>query len=90
MQSPRGTLGERSRTSSTGLILPGRLAKLEEEIAQFEARQKDLQELLPQDSGGDWQKLHALVNEDQELRGRLERRYREWEPVTYSLGNEAK
>ncbi|MFN8177545.1 MAG: ABC-F family ATP-binding cassette domain-containing protein [bacterium] len=63
-----------------------RLAKLEEEIAQFEARLKELQELLAHPPAGDWAKLHALVNEEQELRGRLDRRYREWERVTEALG----
>lgn len=63
-----------------------RLVKLEQEIAQFEARQKELQDLLAHPPDGDWAKLHALVNEEQELRGRLERRYREWERVTDALG----
>ena len=63
-----------------------RLAKLEQEIAQFEARQKELNDLLAHPPDGDWAKLHALVNEEQELRGRLERRYREWERVTETLG----
>jgi ATP-binding cassette subfamily F protein 3 len=63
-----------------------RLAELETEIQQFEARQKELEALLAHPPGGDWEKLHALVNEEQELRGRLERRYREWERVTEALG----
>jgi ATP-binding cassette subfamily F protein 3 len=65
-----------------------RLAKLEEEIARFEARAKELADLLAKGPGGDWEKLHALVNEEQELRGRLERRYREWERTTEILGGE--
>ena len=62
-------------------ILTGNKRK-EREIAQFEARAKELADLLAKSPGGDWEKLHSLVNEEQELRGRLERRYREWERVT--------
>jgi ATPase subunit of ABC transporter with duplicated ATPase domains len=62
-----------------------RLAKIEEEIARFEARAKELAELLSKSPTGDWEALHALVNEEQELRGRLERRYREWERMTEML-----
>ena len=63
-----------------------RLAKVESEIQQFEARLKELQESLAHPPAGDWEKLHALVNEEQELRGRLDRRYREWERLTESAG----
>ncbi len=62
-----------------------RLAKVEEEIQQFEARLKELQDALAHPPEGDWSKLHALVNEEQELRGRLDRRYREWERLTSAL-----
>ncbi len=62
-----------------------RLAKVEEEIQQFEARLKELQDALAHPPEGDWSRLHALVNEEQELRGRLDRRYREWERLSSAL-----
>jgi len=63
-----------------------RLARLEKEIAEFEERQKALAAQLAEDPAGDWERLHALANEEQELRARLERRYAEWERVTEELG----
>ena len=66
-----------------------RLSKVEAEIQEFEARLKELESALAHPPSGDWEKLHALVNEDQELRARLERRYREWERLTESLGDTA-
>jgi ATP-binding cassette subfamily F protein 3 len=65
-----------------------RLEKLEKDIAEFEARSKELQELLAADPAGDWERLHALANEEQELRARLDRRYAEWERVTDQLGED--
>jgi ATP-binding cassette subfamily F protein 3 len=62
-----------------------RLRKIEEEIAGFEARSKELQGELARDPGGDWEKVHRLANEEQELRSRLERRYTEWERLTALL-----
>ncbi len=65
-----------------------RLAKLEREIAEFETRSKELHELLAADPAGEWEKLHALANEEQELKSRLERRYAEWARVSEELGEE--
>ena len=65
-----------------------RLAKVESEIAQFEARSKELHALLTEDPAGDWEKLNVLANEEQELRSRLERRYAEWERLTETLEGE--
>ena len=62
-----------------------RLKQVEDDIAQFEERSKELQEALAKDPGGDWEKLNLLANEEQELRGRLERRYAEWERLTAEL-----
>jgi len=62
-----------------------RLRELEEEIAAFEARSAELHEELAKDPSGDWEKLHRLANEEQELRARLERRYAEWERVSERL-----
>jgi len=56
-----------------------RLGQLEQEIAKFEARLEELTAALHEDPAGDWERLNALANEEQELRSRLERRYREWE-----------
>ncbi len=85
-RAPRPDREESKRRRRERTQARTRLAKLEEEIAQFEARAKELAELLAKSPGGDWEKLHSLVNEEQELRGRLERRYREWERATDLLG----
>lgn len=58
-----------------------RIGKLEGEIAQFETRLGELTHALQHHPGGDWEKLNVLANEEQELRARLDRRYREWERV---------
>lgn len=62
-----------------------RVGTLETEIAQFEARLEELANALQSDPAGDWEELNRLANEEQELRARLERRYREWERVTVLL-----
>jgi ATP-binding cassette subfamily F protein 3 len=62
-----------------------RLAEVEVDIQKFEARSRELQEQLARDPGGDWARLHALANEEQELRARLERRYAEWERISEAL-----
>ncbi len=59
-----------------------RIGKLEGEIAQFETRLGELTHALQHHPGGDWEKLNVLANEEQELRARLDRRYREWERVS--------
>ncbi|MGQ0722084.1 MAG: ribosomal protection-like ABC-F family protein [Candidatus Eiseniibacteriota bacterium] len=66
-----------------------RLAELEADIQRFETRSTELQEELAKNPGGDWAKLHALANEEQELRSRLERRYAEWERVSELLSRMA-
>jgi ATP-binding cassette subfamily F protein 3 len=70
---------ESKRRRSASQKAQNRLSKLEKEIAELEARSKELHELLAQDPAGDWERLHALANEEQEVRARLERRYAEWE-----------
>jgi ATP-binding cassette subfamily F protein 3 len=62
-----------------------RLKKVEQEIEEFEARAAELAEQLSHDPGGDWERLNQLANEEQQLRGRLERRYAEWERLTRAL-----
>jgi ATPase subunit of ABC transporter with duplicated ATPase domains len=62
-----------------------RLKKVEQEIEEFEARTAELAEQLSEDPGGDWERLNQLANEEQQLRGRLERRYAEWERLTRAL-----
>jgi ATP-binding cassette subfamily F protein 3 len=52
---------------------------LEEEIAALEARSRQLNAELIVDPQGDWARVQKLVHEEQEIRARLERRYREWE-----------
>ncbi|MEZ5063812.1 MAG: ATP-binding cassette domain-containing protein [bacterium] len=62
-----------------------RVGKLESEIGEFEARLEELTGELARDPDGDWERLNALANEEQELRARLERRYAEWERVSRVL-----
>ena len=52
---------------------------LELEIAALEARSRELNAELVLDPEGDWTRLQKLVREEQEIRARLERRYRDWE-----------
>jgi len=52
---------------------------LEQEIAALEARSRELNAELVLDPQGDWTRIQKLVQEEQEIRARLERRYREWE-----------
>jgi len=62
-----------------------RIAKLESDIEEFEARLSELSEELSKDPAGDWERLNRLANEEQELRRRLERRYAEWERLSKVL-----
>lgn len=70
---------ERKRRHREKQKAKSRLEELEKEIATMEARSEELHAELLRDPGGDWERLNRLANEEQELRGRLERRYREWE-----------
>ncbi len=73
---------ERKRRQRERQKSEARLKALEEEIASLEARSRELHEALAKDPGGDWEKLHKLANEEQDLRARIERRYREWERLS--------
>ncbi len=73
---------EKKRRERENKKAGARLKVLEGEIAELEARSKTLQELLAKDPAGDWEKLHKLANEEQEVRARIERRYREWERLS--------
>ena len=61
-----------------------RFDQIEQEIATLEGQLATLRETLATDHGGDWQRLHGLVTQEQELSETLSRRLREWE----ALGNE--
>ncbi len=61
-----------------------RLAQLETEIETTERAIATLREQLAADHGGEWQKLNALVSEEQSLDSKLRRLIEEWE----ALGSE--
>ncbi|MBI5478984.1 MAG: ABC-F family ATP-binding cassette domain-containing protein [Deltaproteobacteria bacterium] len=58
-----------------------RLRALEEEIAGLEARLTEVRARLASDHGGDWQKLHALVEEERALDESLTAKLAEWEQL---------
>jgi ATP-binding cassette subfamily F protein 3 len=64
-----------------------RLKALEDEIASLEARTSELRATLAADHGGNWQSLHALVEEEHELSQKLEKRMEEWEKLGAELGS---
>lgn len=70
---------ERKRKQRKQQQARARLKELETDIAALEARSKELHEELSKDPTGNWERLNKLANEEQEIRGRLERRYREWD-----------
>ncbi len=74
-----GDREERKRRKREKQKADSRRKTLEEEIAALEARSKELHQELAKDPDGDWERLHQLANEEQEIAARLERRYREWE-----------
>jgi ATP-binding cassette, subfamily F, member 3 len=63
-----------------------RLKALEDEIAALEARTAELRATLSADHGGNWQSLHALVEEERELSQKLSIRLEEWEKLGAELG----
>jgi ATP-binding cassette, subfamily F, member 3 len=62
-----------------------RLERLEAEIAELEQKRAELKGRLADAHGGDWQSLHKLVEEEQQLGERLEARMAEWEKLGQSL-----
>jgi multidrug resistance efflux pump len=63
-----------------------RVAELEGQIAKGEADIAVLTEQLRADHGGDWQKLHELVEKKEQLENRLQRWMGEWERLSTELG----
>jgi ATP-binding cassette subfamily F protein 3 len=63
-----------------------RLKSLEDEIAALEVRTGELRATLAAEHGGNWQSLHALVEEERELSQKLEKRMEEWEKLGAELG----
>jgi ATP-binding cassette, subfamily F, member 3 len=59
--------------------LERRFAAVEAEIGEIEDQLAALRGRLASEHGGDWQKLHALVEEERGLARRLEERLGEWE-----------
>jgi ATP-binding cassette subfamily F protein 3 len=66
--------------------LERRLADLEGKIAQAEKELAAVREKLGAAHGGDWQKLHALVEDERRLSDRLRSLMGEWEKVGEALG----
>ncbi len=63
-----------------------RLSQVEVDIAKCEARLKELRETLSAEHGGDWQKLHKLVDEEQQTDRKLQSLLTEWESLSEELG----
>jgi ATP-binding cassette subfamily F protein 3 len=63
-----------------------RFSQIENEIAQLEARLSELRETLSQEHGGDWKKLHGLVEEEQNTDRTLKDLLQEWETLGQELG----
>jgi ATP-binding cassette subfamily F protein 3 len=58
-----------------------RLRAVEDEIAALEARLAEVRATLAADHGGEWQKLHALVEEERSLDESLTAKLAEWEQL---------
>ncbi|HEY3357264.1 MAG TPA: ABC-F family ATP-binding cassette domain-containing protein [Polyangia bacterium] len=67
-------------------VMERRFQALEDEIAALEARRALVQAALAGDHGGDWQKLHGLVEEEQTLGETLTAKLAEWEELGARLG----
>ena len=63
-----------------------RLAQVEGDISKYEARLKELRDILSAEHGGDWQKLHKLVDEEQDTDRKLQSLLTEWESLSSELG----
>jgi ATP-binding cassette subfamily F protein 3 len=66
-----------------------RLRAVEDEIATLEARLAEVRARLGSDHGGDWQKLHALVEEERTLDATLAARLTEWEQLSAAVEKDA-
>jgi ATP-binding cassette subfamily F protein 3 len=67
--------------------LEKRVATLEEEIAVLEGKLAELRTRLSNAHAGDWQKLHALVDEERSLDEALSRKMEEWSLATSALSD---
>jgi ATP-binding cassette subfamily F protein 3 len=65
-----------------------RLGEVEREVAGLEAELAELRARLAQEHGGDWQRLNALVSDEQRLSERLARLLAEWERLGTELATE--
>jgi ATP-binding cassette subfamily F protein 3 len=63
-----------------------RLRALEDEIGALEARLAEVHATLAVDHGGEWQKLHALVEEERSVGETLAARLAEWEQLGAEIG----
>jgi ATP-binding cassette subfamily F protein 3 len=67
--------------------LERRFAQLEAEIGELEAKLADVRARLAGDHGGDWQKLHTLVEEERVTNARLQSKLGEWEKIGSELSS---
>ena len=75
---PKGTrTPARSQSEAAGQV--------EVDIAKLEARLKELRETLTAEHGGDWQKLHKLVDEEHQTDRKLQSLMSEWETLSEEL-----
>ena len=62
-----------------------RAEQLEGEVEKGEARLAELREALRNAPGTDWEKLHELSREEQELAKKVDALMKEWERVSEEL-----
>jgi ATP-binding cassette, subfamily F, member 3 len=65
-----------------------RLRAVEDEIAGLEARLAEVRARLASAHGGEWQKLHAIVEEERSLDASLTARLAEWEQLSVAVEGE--
>jgi len=74
--------------AATRTKLERRLATLEEQIAKIEGQLAEVRGRLAGEHGGNWQKLHGLVEEERKLADKLRSLMGEWEKVGETLAKE--
>ena len=80
------TAGNQSRWRSDLDKKRRRVSELEGSIAKAEAEITRLADELKSDHGGDWQRLHGLVADKEQLEARVARWIGEWEKLSTELG----
>ena len=81
------TREEKKARDAARAKLEKRLAQLEDKIAATEAEHAAVREKLASAHGGDWQKLHGLVEDERRLSERLRSLMAEWERTGEELAS---